>query len=107
MASVLDADAKVMVADMERLSSIMPINEAWINRGMGQIRDRKTTGGIELLDQIARSPKLSGIPLGESVWENAVGHAMQRDAKAVADWLSKNPDSPIHAVISSMVLQSK
>ena len=100
-------NAKVMVADMERLSSIMPIDESWINRGMGQIRDRKSTGGIDLLDQIARSPKLNGIPLGESVWENAVGHAMQRDAKAVADWLAKNPDSPIHEMVSSIVSKNQ
>ena len=100
-------NAPVMVADMERLSSIMTLDESWINRGMGQIRDRKTTGGIELLDQIARSPKLNGITLGESVWENAVGHALKRDAAAVTDWLSKNPDSPIHSVLSSMVAENK
>lgn len=85
----------------------MPINEAMINRGMGQIRDRKITGGIELIDQIVRSPSLNGITLGKTVWENAVGHALQRDEKAVADWLSKNPDSPIHSVVSSMVVKSK
>lgn len=100
-------NAKVMVADMERLSSIMPIDESIITRGMGQIRDRKTTGGIELLDQIARSPKLNGIPLGESTWENAVGTALQRDEEAVEDWLSKNPDSPIHSTVSSIVAKNK
>jgi hypothetical protein len=96
-------NAMVMVADMERLQSIMPINEALINRGMGQIRDRKITGGIELLDQIARSPTLNRIPLGEAAWSNAVGHALQRDPAAVAKWLAENPDSPIHPVVSSMV----
>lgn len=100
-------NAQVMVADMERLSSIIALDESWINRGMGQIRDRKATGGIELLDQIARSPKLKGIPLGESTWENAVGTALQRDQKAVEDWLSKNPDSPIHPMVSSMVAKGK
>jgi hypothetical protein len=96
------ADARVMVADIERLASIMSINEAWIKRGMDQIHVRKTTGGIELIDQIVRSPTLSRIPLGESVLSNAVGYAKQRDRVAVAKWLSENKDSPIHSVVSSM-----
>lgn len=96
-------NAKVMVADLERLASIMPLDAKWINRGMGQIRDRKVTGGIELLDQIARSPTLSRIPLGEREWWSAVGDAMERDPEAVARWLSENTDSPIHAEVSSRV----
>jgi hypothetical protein len=99
-------NASAMVSDLERLAAIMPINEDWIKRGMGQIRDRKITGGIELIDQISRSPTLNGIPLGETVWTNAVGHALQRNPSAVADWLKQNPDSPIHSVVSSMMDQA-
>ncbi|HSP44210.1 MAG TPA: hypothetical protein VLO11_15145 [Luteolibacter sp.] len=97
------SNASVMVADMERLASVVPIDEAWIDRSMGQLRGRKTIGGIELLDQIARSPALSRIPLGESTFSNAVDDALRRDPAAVARWLAANPDSPIHSEVSSMV----
>lgn len=95
-------NAKSMVSDLERLSNVMPVDEGWIVRSMGQIRDRKTTGGIDLLDQIARSPVLGSYPLTENAWDSGVGFALQRDRNAVEEWLEKNPDSPIHSKVEEM-----
>jgi hypothetical protein len=94
--------AGTMVRDLEQLSGIMPIDEIWITRAMGQIRDRKVTGGIDLLDQIAGSTVLKDIPLSDGVWQEAVGHALQRNREAVATWLESHPDSPIHQSVAAM-----
>jgi hypothetical protein len=94
--------ADTMVRDLEQLSTIMPIDEAWITRAMGQIRDRKVTGGIDLLDQIAGSTTLKEIPLSDDVWQEAVGHALVRNREAVATWLENHPDSPIRETVTAM-----
>jgi hypothetical protein len=94
--------AGTMVRDLEQLATIMPIDETWIGRAMGQIRDRNVTGGIDLLDQIAGSTVLKDIPLSDGLWQQAVGHALQRNRAAVATWLESHPDSPIHQSVSGM-----
>ena len=95
--------AGIMVRDLEQLSTIMPIDETWINRAMGQIRDRKVTGGIDLLDQIASSNTLKDIPLSDGVWQGDVGHALQRNRAAVETWLENHPNSPIHDTVTEMM----
>lgn len=100
-------NAAVMVRDLEQLAAIMPIDEGWISRAMGQIRDRKVTGGIDLLDQIARNPALKEIPLSDGVWHSAVGHALQRNRESVATWLENHPDSPIHDSVAAMYSGSR
>lgn len=99
-AGATQADTATMVSDLERLSSVMPIDENWISRGISQIRDRKVTGSLELLDGISRSSVLDASALSDRVWINAVIPAIQRDRKAVADWLARNTGSPIHAQVS-------
>jgi hypothetical protein len=94
--------ADIMVRDLEQLSTIMPIDESWIGRAMGQIRDRKVTGGIDLLDQLAGSTTLKEIPLSDGLWQGAVGYALQRNRTAVATWLEEHPNSPIHETVAAM-----
>jgi hypothetical protein len=95
-------NAKSMVGDLQRLSSVVPIDENWIVRSMGQIRDRKATGGIELLDQIARNPTLKDVPLTDRAWNSAVKFALERNPAAVGTWLQNNTDSPIHQKVAQM-----
>lgn len=93
-------NAVSMVTDLERLSTVMPIDEGWIVRGMGQIRDRKTTGGIELLDQLAQSPVFKNQQLTDRAWVSAVDFAIKRNPAAVGSWLAANPNSPIHQKVA-------
>lgn len=100
-------NAASMVKDLEGLSSVVTIDENWISRSMGQIRDRKATGGIELLDEMSRSPILKDQPITQRLWNSSVDFALQRDRGAVDKWLADNPDSPIHAQVLEMVERKK
>ncbi len=95
-------NAVSMTGDLERISSVVSIDENWIVRSMGQIRDRKPVGGIELLDQISRNPSLKDIPLGNRAWNSAVRYAMEKDRGAVASWIEANPTSPIYGRVVEM-----
>lgn len=96
-----------MVRDLEGLSSVVAIDENWIVRSMGQIRDRKVTGGIDLLDGVSRSPTLKNQPITQRMWNSAVDFALQRDPSSVERWLQENPDSPIHVQVREMAERKK
>jgi hypothetical protein len=100
-------NASSMVRDLEGISPYVTIDENWISRSMGQIRDRKVTGGIDLLDELSRSPALRNQPITPRLWNSAVDFALQRDRAAVDRWLEENPDSPIHAQVLEMAEKKK
>jgi hypothetical protein len=100
-------NASSMVKDLEGISPYVTIDENWISRSMGQIRDRKITGGIDLLDEISRSPILKDQPITPRLWNSAVDFALQRDRGAVDKWLEEHPDSPIHAQVREMAERKK
>ena len=100
-------NAASMVRDLEQLASVFPHEEDWLTRGMGQIRDRKTIGGIELLDELSRSPVFKDKPITQRQWNSAVDFALQRDPSAVDKWLAENPTSPIHPTVQEMTERKK
>ena len=100
-------NAASMVRDLEQLAEIFPHEEDWLTRGMGQIRDRKTIGGIELLDELSRSPVFKDKPITQRQWNSAVDFALQRDPAAVEKWLTDNPTSPIHQTVQEMTDRKK
>lgn len=100
-------NAASMVRDLEQLASVFPHEEDWLTRGMGQIRDRKTIGGIELLDELSRSPVFKDKPITQRQWNSAVDFALQRDPAAVEKWLAENPSSPIHPTVQEMTERKK
>jgi len=100
-------NASAMTKDLEVLSSVVEIDENWIVRSMGQIRDRKPIGGIELLDQIARNPTLKDVPLTDRAWNSAVKFALERNRAAVSTWLQDNTDSPIYERVAQMSGQAQ
>ena len=88
------ANSAAMVDAMEDLAPHIAFDEGWLQRGMGQIRS--PMGGLEMLDQISRSPVLKDLPLlSDATLQRAVGSA-QRSPEAFQRWLAENPDSPIH-----------
>ena len=100
-------NAASMVRDLEHLSSIFPAEDDWMTRGMGQIQDRRTIGGIELLDELSRSPVFKDRPFTQRQWNSAVDFALQRDPAAVDQWLAENPASPIHQTVQEMTERKK
>lgn len=95
-------NAASLARDLENLMTLFPDDADWTTRGMGQIRDRKVTGGIELLDELARGPVYKGKEFSQRQWNSAVDFALQRDPAAVDRWLVENPDSPIHPQVRQM-----
>ncbi len=95
-------NATSLARDLENLMTTFPDDTDWTTRGMGQIRDRKVTGGIELLDELARGPVFKGKEFSQRQWNSAVDFALQRDHAAVDRLLAENPDSPIHAQVREM-----
>jgi hypothetical protein len=88
------ASPAAMVDAMEELAPHIVFDEGWLQRGMGQIRGKME--GLEMLDQISRSPVLKDLPLlSDAAIQRAVGSA-QRDPEAFQRWLAENADSPIH-----------
>ncbi|MBX3741929.1 MAG: hypothetical protein KF712_13115 [Akkermansiaceae bacterium] len=100
-------NAASLARDLESLITTFPDDADWTTRGMGQIRDRKVTGGIELLDELARGPVFKGKEFSQRQWNSAVDFALQRDHAAVDRWLKENPDSPIHAQVLEMAERKK
>lgn len=100
-------NAASMVRDLEQLSGVFPHEEDWLTRGMGQIRDRRTIGGVELLDELSRSPVFKDRPITQRQWNSAVDYALQRDPTAVDKWLVENPGSPIHPTVLEMAERKK
>ncbi len=100
-------NAASLARDLESLITTFPDDADWTTRGMGQIRDRKVTGGIELLDELARGPVFKGKEFSQRQWNSAVDFALQRDHAAVDRWLQENPDSPIHAQVQEMAEKKK
>ncbi len=95
--------AAAMVTALEQLAPVLPLDESWIVRGMGQILQMRATGGIEMMDQIAKSPVLQDLPLTDRAWQSAVGNAIQRNPDAVGKWLADHPTSPIFGKVSEMM----
>ncbi len=91
-----------MVVELETLAAYMTVDTEILNRAMGQIRDRRAIGGIELLDGLARRGLLKPEEFSGSNWHNAVGFALDRDPQGVSAWLMANPGSPVRTQVAEI-----
>jgi len=99
--SISQTSAPTMAADLEKLSAVMPLPEALVQRGLHQLRERRPVAGIELLDRISGSTAFKDQPVSEQMWESTIVMALQRDRNGVADWLAKNGTSASYQRISA------
>jgi hypothetical protein len=89
-----------VVADMERFASVVPLDDIRISRAIAQVRSREPVRGIELLDQLARSPLMANQTPSPMLLSQATEAAINRDRAGVQQWLAENPDSPIHGKVA-------
>ncbi|MES2997360.1 MAG: hypothetical protein V4733_11180 [Verrucomicrobiota bacterium] len=87
-------DAAAMVKEMEALSKVIPLHDDWFSRGMGRVLYNSPTGGINYLNEIAKNPTLSEIPMSDWMYDNAVRRCLSQDRSALDAWIAKHPDSP-------------
>jgi len=88
-------NAGTVIADLQRVSPVIPMDEARISRAIAQFRAREPVRGIELLDQLTRSPLLNNQPPTPMMLSNSVGFAVQRDRAGVEKWIEANPGSSL------------
>lgn len=89
-----------VVADLERISSIIPMDDARLARAIAQVKSREPVRGIDLLDQLTRSPLMANRRPSPMLVQQATEAAIKRERNQVEKWLAANPGSPIYGQVS-------
>ena len=95
-----------MIADLERLSAVMPVNEVLVQRGLSQLRERRPVAGLDFLDQFAQSNAFKDQGVGDQMLSSTVRLALTRDRNGVAEWMAKNTGSSIYPRVAEAYHQS-
>lgn len=88
-------NASTVIADLERVSPVIAIDEGRISRAISQFRAREPVRGIDLLDQLTRSPLLKNQPPTQMMATSSIGFAVQRDRAGVEKWVADHPGSSL------------
>lgn len=83
-----------IVADLEQLSAVIPINADRVDQALNQLRRDNPVAGIELMDGILRSRTFGGLEFSSMAW-GRVDEVISTHPAAVAKWLQNHPDSPL------------
>jgi hypothetical protein len=89
-----------VVADLERISSVIPMDDQRLVRAIAQVGAREPVRGIDLLDQLARSPLMKDRSLPPMLVSQATEGAIRKERGEVEKWLAANPGSPIHGKVA-------
>ncbi len=89
-----------VVADLERMSSVLPLTDTHLARAIAQTASRDGVRGLELLDRISRSSVLADKSTSPMLLSAASDAAIKKDRPGVEKWLAENPGSPIHGKVT-------
>lgn len=88
-------NAATVIADLERITPVIPMDEGRISRAIAQFQAREPVRGIDLLDQLVHSPVLKNQQATPMMLSQSVGFAVQRDRAGVEQWITDHPNSSL------------